>query len=55
MLDDPSLALVDDFFREEDGGPSSVSMDVGDQFTVVSPTGGERTMTVAGILSQDWI
>ena len=55
VLDDPSLALVDDFFREEDGGPSSVSMEIGDQFQVVSPTGQERTMTVAGILSQDWI
>ncbi len=55
VLADPSLAIVDDFFREEDGGPSSVSMEVGDEFVVVSPTGDEYTMTVAGILSQDWI
>ncbi len=55
VLDDPSLAIIDDFFREEDGGPSSVSMEVGDEFTVVSPMGEERTMTVAGIMAQDWI
>ncbi len=55
VLDDPSLAIIDDFFREEDGGPSSVSMEVGDEFVVVSPVGEERTMTVAGIMAQDWI
>ncbi len=55
VLDDPSLAVIDDFFREEDGGPSSVSMEIGDQFRVVSPMGEERTVTVAGIMAQDWI
>ena len=55
VLDDPSLAIVDDFFREEDGGPSTVSMEVGDEFAVVSPMGEQRTMIVAGIMAQDWI
>lgn len=50
VLDDPGLAIVDDFFLSRGAGPPEEVVDVGESFTVRDPvSGAERTFTVAAI------
>jgi putative ABC transport system permease protein len=56
VLRDPSLAIVPDFFLQDEGGPPENQLEIGDRFTVVSPVSQrERELTVAGVISDDWI
>lgn len=50
VLDDPSLAIVDDFFLSRQAGPPEEVVDIGESFTVRDPvSGAEKTFTVAAI------
>jgi putative ABC transport system permease protein len=56
VLDDPSLAIVPDFFLQDEGGPPEDQLEIGDRFTVVSPVSQrEHELTVAGVISDDWV
>jgi putative ABC transport system permease protein len=56
VLDDPSLAIVDNFFLSDDPGPPQAALDIGDSFEVADPvTGRSRTLTVAAIAPDDWL
>lgn len=55
VLADPNLALVSDFFLSRGGPPDSV-LDPGDKIKAFNrTTGAERELTVAGVLSSDWV
>jgi putative ABC transport system permease protein len=50
------LAMVSDFFLADGGGPPSAVLGVGDTFTVVNrATGDERELTVAGLVTSDFV
>jgi putative ABC transport system permease protein len=56
VLDDPGLAIVDEFFLSEDEGPPQGALDIGDRFDVIDPaTGRARTVEVAALAPDDWI
>jgi putative ABC transport system permease protein len=56
VLTDPTLVLVPDFFLQDGGGPPEASLDPGDRLEVFGPTTGvHRTLTVAGVISSDWL
>ncbi|MGQ0825589.1 MAG: ABC transporter permease [Actinomycetota bacterium] len=56
VLDDPSLAIVDDFFLSDGPGPPGEELDIGDDFTVRDPvSGGARTLTVAAMGPNDLV
>jgi putative ABC transport system permease protein len=55
VLADPSLAVVPGFFLQEENGPPSDRLHVGDTFTVINPViGAERTFRVAATVDGDW-
>jgi putative ABC transport system permease protein len=55
VLADPNLMLVSDFFLSGGGPPDSV-LDPGDKVKVFNrTTGAELELTVAGVLSSDWV
>jgi len=55
VLADPALAVVPDFFLQEENGPPSNRLHVGDTFTVINPLiGAQRTFRVAGTVDGDW-
>jgi len=54
VLQSDNLAIVSDFFLQEEGGPPTQLLHPGDTFVVYNrTTGKQRTMTVAGVLSND--
>ncbi|MGQ0803474.1 MAG: FtsX-like permease family protein [Actinomycetota bacterium] len=56
VLEDPDLAIVDEFFLSEDAGPPMGALDIGDSFEVADPvTGRARTLTVAAQAPDDWV
>lgn len=56
VLSDPSLALVPDFFLQTGGGgPPEHIVEVGEKITVVNPGGETHQVTIAGIISNDWV
>jgi len=56
VLDDPALAIVDNFFLSDNPGPPEAALDIGDSFEVADPvTGRAQTLTVAAIAPDDWL
>jgi putative ABC transport system permease protein len=56
VLDDPNLAIIDQFFLAGRAGPPEQSVDVGDRFTVADPLSGTtRTFTVAAVTKNDFV
>ena len=50
-----TCVIVSDFFLQEGGPPESV-LDPGDKFTIHNrTTGEERELTVAGMVTRDWV
>lgn len=55
VLDDPSLAVVSNFFLAEQAGPPQDLFDPGDTFSVINTsTGVAHGLTVAGVVSSDF-
>lgn len=56
VLQDPSLAVVPDFFLHDGGGPPPGRLRPGDDFTVLDlARGAPRRLTVAAVTDNDWI
>ena len=56
VLDDPSLAIVDEFFLSQGAGPPQEELDIDDEFTVRDlVTGRQQTFTVAAIGPNDFV
>ncbi|HEX2064446.1 MAG TPA: FtsX-like permease family protein, partial [Acidimicrobiales bacterium] len=56
VLASPGLVVVSDFFLQDEGGPPESRVHVGDRITVHHPvTGARRQLTVAGLVSSDWL
>jgi len=55
VLADPSLAVVSEFFLQEQGGAPRTLLDVGDRFTVADrSTLATQELTVAGVMTSDF-
>jgi putative ABC transport system permease protein len=56
VLNDPNLAIVDQFFLAGRAGPPEQSVDVGDHFTAADPLSGKtKTFTVAAVTDNDFV
>jgi putative ABC transport system permease protein len=54
VLDDPNLAIVDEFFLVRGAGPPDQAIEIGDKFTVEDEASAQkRTFTVAAIATVD--
>jgi putative ABC transport system permease protein len=54
VLQSSDLAIVSDFFLQEEGGPPQQLLHPGEKFTAYNrSTGQQRTFTIAGVLSDD--
>jgi putative ABC transport system permease protein len=54
VLHSDNLAMISDFFLQQEGGPPNQVVHAGDQFTMFNNTTGEkRSVTVAGVVSND--
>jgi putative ABC transport system permease protein len=56
VADDPSLAIVDDFFLQTPGGPAAKAAGVGDRIVMVDPTSGRsKELTVVALAENDFL
>jgi putative ABC transport system permease protein len=57
VAEDPTLAVVPDWFLQTGGGPPSDRMRVGDRIDLLDPTrpGTAHTLVVAGMVESDWV
>jgi putative ABC transport system permease protein len=56
VYDTAEYVFVSDFFLDPGGGPPRARVNVGDRITAFNPqTNDRRELTVAGILSSDWL
>ncbi len=56
VANDPSLAIVDDFFLQTPGGPTAKAANIGDRIVMADPTTGRsKTFTVAALAENDYL
>lgn len=55
VMSDPSLIVIDDFFLDTGSGPGTERYEVGTEVTMYTPDDEPIEVTIAGIMSSDWV